>query len=138
MATHEEFSSEQAAMRLVEEAFYAKAIREIESGDRRDGIWAMAMAESEMNQARASALYIKLRVQSLKDEMTLTAHSEALAEQKRKEAAAEASIIRHPGCGGTIHREDFGNVVTWRCAKCKKNGRFQRGVAYGEMVKVKK
>jgi hypothetical protein len=31
-----------AASRLTEEAFYAEALREIESGMRRDGIWAMA------------------------------------------------------------------------------------------------
>jgi len=60
-----------AAYRLTEEALYAEALREIESGQRRDGIWAKAMAESDMDQGKAGAKYIKMRVQSLKDEVTL-------------------------------------------------------------------
>lgn len=60
-----------AAYRLTEEALYAEALREIESGQRRDGLWAKAMAESNMDQGKAQAKYIKLRVQSLRDEATL-------------------------------------------------------------------
>lgn len=56
------------AYRLTEEKLYAEALREIESGQRRDGIWAKAMADSDMDQGKAGAKYIKLRVQSLKDE----------------------------------------------------------------------
>ena len=104
-----------AASRLTEEAFYAEALREIESGMRRDGIWAMAMAECDMDQGRAGARYIKLRVQSLKDEMTLHLSAAAFAEEQRAAKAqleAEADAPRHPGCGGVISRTEAGNRVT--------------------------
>lgn len=60
-----------AVSRQTDEYFYAEALREIECGIRKDGIWAKAMAESDMDQGKAAARYIKLRVQSLKDEVTL-------------------------------------------------------------------
>lgn len=127
-----------AASRLTEEAFYAEALREIESGMRRDGIWAMAMAESDMDQGRAGARYIKLRVQSLKDEMTLQLSAAAFAEEQRaakEKVDAEADAPRHTGCGGVISRTETGNRVTWRCEKCKASGRFERGVSYGKIKK---
>jgi len=125
-----------AASRLTEEAFYAEALREIESGMRRDGIWAMVMAECDMDQGRAGARYIKLRVQSLKDEMTLQLGAAAFAEEQRVASAkldAEADAPRHPGCGGVITRSEIGNHVTWRCARCKATGKFDRGVSYGKI-----
>lgn len=72
-----------AVSRLSDEALYAEAFREMESGTRRDGIWAMALADANMDQAIAAAKYIKMRVQSMKDEMALTA---PLAAMRRREA----------------------------------------------------
>jgi hypothetical protein len=138
MGIFDGINSAGAASRLTEEAFYAEALRELESGMRRDGIWAMAMAESDMDQGRAGARYIKLRVQSLKDEMTLQLSAAANAEQQRTARAkveADAEAPRHPGCGGVITRSEIGNRVTWRCAKCKATGKFDRGVSYGEIKK---
>jgi len=71
MGIFDDIKAKGAAYRLTEEALYAEALREIESGQRRDGIWAKAMAESDMDQDKAGAKYIKLRVQSLKDEVTV-------------------------------------------------------------------
>lgn len=71
MGVFDDIRAKGAAYRLTEEALYAEALREIELGQRRDGLWAKAMAESDMDQGRAGAKYIKLRVQSLKDEVTL-------------------------------------------------------------------
>ena len=72
MGMFDRFRTQSAVSRLAEEALYAEAMREIESGIRRDGIWAMALAEANMDQSKAAARYIKLRVQSLKDEIDLT------------------------------------------------------------------
>ena len=71
MGIFDDIKAKGAAYRLTEEALYAEALREIESGQRRDGIWAKAMAESNMDHGKAGARYIKLRVQSLKDEVTV-------------------------------------------------------------------
>ena len=48
---------------------YAEAIREIEQGLRRDGLWGKAIADSEGDDKKAKGLYLKYRVQALKDEL---------------------------------------------------------------------
>lgn len=134
MGLFDNLKSADAANRLTEEALYAEALREIESGLRRDGIWAMAMAQSDMDTAKAAARYIKLRVQSLKDELMLQHQAAMLAEeqeQKRRIAQMEADATKHRHCGGIIVRTDEGNYVIWQCTKCKAKGKFQRGVSYG-------
>lgn len=60
-----------AAYRLTEEALYAEALREVEAGIRRDGLWAKALVTAGGAEAEAKAIYIKLRVRSLRDEATL-------------------------------------------------------------------
>lgn len=56
------------ANRLVEEKIYEKVLGEIESGQRRDGLWAKAISKSRGNEQEAKAAYIEYRVQSIKDE----------------------------------------------------------------------
>ena len=58
-----------AESRLSEEIIYAEVLREIEAGVRRDGLWARAIANANGNDGAARSEYIKLRVQSLKDEI---------------------------------------------------------------------
>lgn len=53
MSIFDDIKIKGATYRLTEEALYAEALREIESGQRRDGIWAKALAESDMDQERA-------------------------------------------------------------------------------------
>jgi len=83
----------EATQRLTEEAAYAVAVEEFESGNRRPGLWGKAFAESEGDLDKASALYIKLRVQSLFDEAQLILNDEREAErkelEKRKKTKAE-------------------------------------------------
>lgn len=57
--------------RVSEEMLYAEALREVEDGLRRDGLWAKALSQSNMRQDDAMAFYLKLRVQSLRDEIQL-------------------------------------------------------------------
>ena len=71
MGIFSDIKAKGATYRLTEEALFAEALREIDSGQCRDGIWAQAMVEADMDQRKAGAKYIKLRVQSLKDEITL-------------------------------------------------------------------
>jgi hypothetical protein len=60
------------AGRLEEEAAYAIVSREIESGIRRDGLWAKALASSR-NEEEARGRYLKLRVKALQDEHNMQA-----------------------------------------------------------------
>jgi hypothetical protein len=71
MGILDEVKNKGAVSRLTEETLYSQALREMESGLRRDGIWAKALADSDMDKDIAAAKYIKLRVQSLKDEAAL-------------------------------------------------------------------
>lgn len=85
-----------AAARLTEEALYEQVAAEISAGVRREGLWAKAIVDSGGSPNAARATYIRLRVQSLIDEIALNAESEknkaaavAKADQER-----EAEIIR--------------------------------------------
>ena len=71
MSLFDDIRAKGAALRITEEILYAEVFREIESGVRRDGIWAKALSESEMQEGLAKAKYIKLRVQALKDEVSI-------------------------------------------------------------------
>ena len=68
MSIFDDILRKNADDRLAEEMLYAEAIREIEQGVRRDGLWGKALADSEGDEKKAKALYLKLRVKTLKDE----------------------------------------------------------------------
>jgi len=70
--------------RKVEEQLYSQALNELESGVRRDGLWAKALAASEGDDARAKAQYISLVVQALKYETHMQKRS--LREAATREA----------------------------------------------------
>ena len=130
MGMFDRYRTVSAVSRLAEEALYAQAMREIESGIRRDGIWAMALAEANMDQSKAAATYLKLRVQSLKAEMDLTRKvvDERVAHERQiRQAALDEDAPKHPGCGGVIERQETGRRVEWVCRKCKKTGKFFLG-----------
>ena len=74
----EKFRRTSAAARLIEEQLYEQVVIELAQGQRRDGLWAKAMANSDGSEEKTKSLYIKYRVQSIKDEAEI---AEAVAEQ---------------------------------------------------------
>ena len=70
--------------RLLEEQMFETAVSEFKSGEIREGLMAKALTETEGDTKKAEALYLKLRVQSLKDEANVQ-HS--LVQEVEKEAA---------------------------------------------------
>ncbi len=58
-----------ADARRLEESLYAIALAEVANEDIKPGLWAKAFADSRGNDAVAKAIYLKLRVQSLRDEL---------------------------------------------------------------------
>lgn len=52
-----------------DELLHAAVLREMERGERRDGLWAQALSVSNLDKNKATAKYIELRVQSMKDDM---------------------------------------------------------------------
>jgi len=71
MSLLDDFKTQGATFRLTEEMLFAEVYREMEAGIKRDGLWAMALAESKFDESTAKSLYIKYRVQSLKDEIRI-------------------------------------------------------------------
>lgn len=61
-----------AAARQFEEQLYEQVVGELTKGQRRNGLWAKALADSDGQEGKAKALYIQYRVQSLKDETELS------------------------------------------------------------------
>ena len=84
MKIFDKFSVSAAASRLNDEALYAFVSEEIEKGIKRDGLWIKALADAKGNESIAKANYIKLRVQSLKDEAKL---EQSIIDQKLEEAS---------------------------------------------------
>ncbi|APD89769.1 hypothetical protein BM524_08210 [Alteromonas mediterranea] len=83
-------STKRSAERLFEERLYEQVVTELSRGEKRQGLWAKAIADAEGIDEKAKSFYIKYRVQSLKDEWSLAEHEKAQKEEnnKRKELQA--------------------------------------------------
>ena len=85
----------QAKARLIEESLYLQVAEELAAGHRRDGLWAKAIVNTDGDEQKAKALYIKYRVQSILDEAAVEAEKEAeleeirLQEEQRQKAREE-------------------------------------------------
>ena len=79
-----------------EEALHKRVLEELNSGNVRTGIMAKAMADSLGDKDKAESLYIKYRVQILRDETKheakLIAFEKQAAEEKRKKEKIEAEL----------------------------------------------
>lgn len=80
------------ADRIAEERLYEQALREIESGVRRDGLWAKAFQKSHGDNQRAKALYVEYRVRSIKDEAEISAALNEQHIEKRTEKDVKPSL----------------------------------------------
>jgi hypothetical protein len=80
--------SEKSTERLIEEKIYAQVVNELSQGQKRDGLWGKALADSDGVEDKAKSLYIKYRVQSIIDEMVVA------QEEQTKNNEAEAVKLR--------------------------------------------
>ena len=110
------FRLNSAKARLLEEKVYEQVVQELAQGFRRDGLWAKAMAEGNGSEERAKSIYIKLRVQSIKDEMEVNADiikTEAersdyeKQERQRKKLSEFDEILRKKGYKLNIRNNKF-------------------------------
>ena len=83
----ENFKHNSAVDRLNEERIYEIVINEIKSGKRRKGIWGQALEKANGDLKKTEANYIKLRVQSLKDEFEIQKNIERDKQLKKDEIA---------------------------------------------------
>lgn len=83
-----------------DEEIYAHVLKEIESGIRRDGLWAKALANSAGDSEKAKSFYIKYRAQAIKDERKLaeslaSKHNNRHKEDQRLQAIYESFKAKH-------------------------------------------
>ena len=74
-----------ADSRLEEELIYKHILEEMDSGVIRDGLYAKAMANSNGDEAQAKSLYMKYRLQSVKDAMGGKSYLEYVEKLKLEE-----------------------------------------------------
>ena len=81
-----------------QESYYEEALNEMNSGDRRPGIYAKAIADSLGDEKKVDSLYLKYRAQSLMEEAERIAaeriEAERIAEEERLEAERKAKEER--------------------------------------------
>ena len=71
MAMFDKFRKIKIAHRKTDEALYSVVAQEMESGDRNNGLWFKALEKAGGNKEKQVAEYIKLRVESLKDDVSI-------------------------------------------------------------------
>jgi len=95
---------------LTEEDNWATAMAEVESGQRRPGVWAKAFAESEGDETKAKVAYLKVRVQQL----THAANAELAKYEAHKQeqvALEQAALAEHERVAREqVERERLANL----------------------------
>ena len=76
-------------LRKAEEALLAEVMEEVSQGNRREGVWAKALIDSDGDEEKAQSLYITYAIQSIVDDKILVNK-----ERGRKQAAIKAEIDR--------------------------------------------
>lgn len=66
---------------------YAHIAKEIDSGFRREGVWAKALTECNFDEAKARAIYMRMAVKVLQKEIRDTASQEAARQQQAMQEA---------------------------------------------------
>lgn len=118
------FKARLASCEIPEEAYYEMAAAEVGSGTIRKGLWAKALADALGDENKAGAIYIKLRVQSMRDEAM---HAILHARQDRSnldfrnahnaDAFAHKVVVSCPQCSKRV-RVDAGKLLDITCAHC--------------------
>lgn len=92
-------------MAIRDEEFYSAVAQELASGQVHQGIWAKALSDSDYDENKAKARYIKLRVRSIKNDLAEQRRNMRLAEQARKAAITEQQ--RYRGNSDSVNSSRF-------------------------------
>ena len=102
---------DEAMSRELEEELYGQVLREIEQGERRDGLWAKALVAANGDESIAKAQYIRLRVQALFDDGLIGAFKSAeravAQEELEKEREKERKAAELKASAQKVSREFF-------------------------------
>ena len=98
-----------AEERLAENYVYELVAKELQEGFRKDGLWLRAATEAEGDEQKTRRLYVRYRVQEIKDELNLKAQLEE--EAAAVQAVKERSEARKMELAGS--EETNGNELAW-------------------------
>ena len=106
-----------AESRLTEEMIYAQVLEEIQNGIRRDGLWAKALAESNMDENSAKARYLLLRVQSIKDEIEIAEREKNSSANSNKSKSSSEKPRKIDFSKGSLGN----SIKPYTCMNCNRN-----------------
>lgn len=112
-----------AKSRLTEEMIYEQVSEELKNGIRREGLWTKAVAESNGNDDVAKSIYIKLRFQSIVDEVTVV--SNAKSEQEKASSHLHQNNLNSED--KTVKKTSSSSEVTEKtlvCLSCNREGKM--------------
>ena len=101
-----------AAQKLAEEQLYEFAAEEIAANNIRPGLWAKAIAETDGDDAKAKARYIKLRVETMKAEADLGQFAREEA-KKAQDQAANAESKQYTPTGPPEKDAEVSDAAAW-------------------------
>jgi len=107
-----------AMRRKIEEALYEAVSKEIADGIRKEGLWAKSLSETEGDETKARALYIRHRVQAMKDDISLYESFEKDLERSIQQSDREEQ-----------NSDDNQANWKWRCSMCEGPVRINYGSA---------
>ena len=84
-----------ADARRKDEEYHARAMHKIQAGNRRDGLWAKAMASAQGEDSSAKLIYFKLLVQAIRDDEHLLIYNAQKKRGAESSAKTENSKIDH-------------------------------------------
>jgi hypothetical protein len=93
--------------RLSEIALYDAVAEEIANGEQMRGLWFKAIADAEGDEEKAKPLYLKYRVQMIRDQAAVL-QKKRVAEEKAKPHVSEG-VITYPD--GTVYKGAIGDGV---------------------------
>lgn len=97
-----------------EEDMYAAAFGEIQAGTTRPGLWAKALAETDGDEGKCKALYIRLRVHQIKEEVRRLqdqAKEAAVSVSQKRDQAFESLVAALAATGYRARKGDSGWTV---------------------------
>lgn len=114
------------ANKISDEAYYEMAGEEISRGKIRTGIWLKALSEAEGNESRAQAIYLKLRVDAMRQEFADALHAKSGQDDSGAASTDSAQpqkiTVTCPTCGG-LSRVKSGATLDVTCPHCRREFR---------------
>jgi hypothetical protein len=90
--------------RVEEEEIHAAALEEFESSARRKGLWAKALIEAEGDPARTEAIYLRLLVGALKDQLYMASRVQEALGVHFEQSVIESGANSSRGVSGSVQR----------------------------------